>query len=153
MVELMIELMVEDLLQHIFSYGDYDDYFILTKTCKYFKFLIQTYTDYPDFIQTMTCTNIPFKSKFDLFEFCCLNNYLKFAKYFYQKLHLANYWKFYPVFVKVCHKDYIEIAKWLHSKVNFSAKSLSCVIRCSDLFSAEMFNWLRNTIFDHNRKN
>ena len=114
--------MEKDICEYITNFLDLKNLINTSKISKYYYNLINTfplmeeincykkkYLDHQSDFFKYTLSKKPLK----IFEYCCENGWLNFAKYIFKnyKLNICffNSW----IFVIVCKNGYLEMAKWL----------------------------------------
>lgn len=122
----MQELLIDGVIQHIFSYNNYFELANLAQTDKLFCELVEKYTSYPMFRDFMIKSKLSFKERRKLFIFACSNGFLEEAKWLfvYNKPVSKNLVER-EAFVASCLNGYLDIGKWIYSIGNIEIMTIS----------------------------
>lgn len=154
----MNSLLIDGLIQHIFSFNNYIDYSRLASVSKIFNVIINDMSGYSTFSKKMIDMNIPFNKKQKLFDTSCRYGHLDIAKWLYSSNYekIKTYFNVCETFSLCCKHGNLDVSKWLYSicKKYISKKKMRDIFMdnfyINDLdFSEWLYSIDTNIVDDH----
>lgn len=123
----MNELLIDGVIQHIFSYNNFIDYARLISVNRLFYQLIVEHTNYMSFFNFITESKISFKDKSKLFIRSCEKGHLEIAQWL-NSLGYIDTSIYQESSQECCTNGHLEIAEWLNFLIKI--RNLSFITSC-----------------------